>query len=94
MTRFTANLILVVMMAVWALLSLAEGELLPVSDNFLLVGLLIAAGELSAGVDLKTLIRRRLGLEVSGDSPAPPVELPGSRPAATRIPTGRTERIR
>ena len=59
MTRFTANAILLIMAGVWAYLSVIEGMVQPISDNFLQIGLLIAAGELGAAADIAGLIRRR-----------------------------------
>lgn len=59
MTRATANGILLIMALVWAWLSIKEGMIQPVSDNFLKIGLLVAGGELAAAVDLPALIGKK-----------------------------------
>lgn len=48
MTKITANVILLVMAAVWAYLSVMAGELQEVSQNFITLGLILAGGDIGA----------------------------------------------
>lgn len=45
MTRVTANFILLVMAGTWSYLSIREGILLPVSEQFVYLALALASGE-------------------------------------------------
>lgn len=61
MTTITANIILLVMCGVWAWLSVTHGVLQPVSDNFIFLGGVLAAGEIGA-----TLTSKIKGGEIKG----------------------------
>jgi len=45
MTKWTANIILLIMAGVWALLSIANGEIMPVSEQFIYLALALASGD-------------------------------------------------
>jgi len=45
MTKWTANIILLMMAGVWAWLSIAEGMLQAVSDQFIYLALALASGD-------------------------------------------------
>lgn len=53
MTKITANIILLVMCGVWAWLSIINGTLQAVSDNFIFLGGALAAGEIGATLTSK-----------------------------------------
>lgn len=61
MTRITANIILLTMVGVWAYLSIIYGLIQPVSDNYIYVAGLIAAGEFVAAGDIASLLRKKNG---------------------------------
>jgi hypothetical protein len=66
MTKITANLILLIMACTWAYLSITEGILHAVSDQFVYLALALASGE---GLGLIT--QRFGGKVVKNDNPPP-----------------------
>ena len=64
MTKITANLILLIMACTWAYLSITEGILHAVSDQFVYLALALASGE---GLGI---ITQRFGVK-KNDHPAP-----------------------
>lgn len=63
MTRLTANIVILVMAGVWAWLSIQKGELLPVSQNFIVVGGMLAGGELVSGSGILERAKQKLGVK-------------------------------
>jgi len=59
MTRITANIILLVMAGVWGWLSIKSGAVQPVSQNFIYIGGLVAAGEFVAAGDIASMVSRK-----------------------------------
>lgn len=80
MTRVTANIILLIMAGVWAYLSVKEGLIQPVSENFLYIGLLVAGGELASAADLPGMLNKKNADRMVVDR-QPRYEAPGERPA-------------
>jgi hypothetical protein len=64
MTKITANLILLIMAGTWAYLSITEGMLQPVTEQFVFLALALASGE---GMGM---ITQRFGVK-KNDNPAP-----------------------
>lgn len=60
-TRLTANMILWAMTGVWCYLSVKEGLMQPVSENFLYIGGLILFGEGSAAMGLPGKLGKKIG---------------------------------
>lgn len=53
MTKTTANIILLVMAGVWAWLSVTEGIMQPVSDQFIILALALASGDVGSVIAQK-----------------------------------------
>lgn len=53
MTKATANIILLTMAGVWAWLSITEGILQPVSEQFIFLALALASGDVGAVIAQK-----------------------------------------
>lgn len=59
LTRMVSLLLVLMMGAVWAYLSIKAGMLQPVSENFIWVGCILMVGEVGAGLDVVGKLNRR-----------------------------------